>query len=69
MQCSATRERISKVEHGPGHDKKVVNWDAIQKAEREKAAQKKRKIRARKRRSAYKDFIETAFHGKREIGV
>lgn len=69
MQCSAEREKISKTEFGPGHDKKVVNWDAIQKAGQEKSAQRRRKIRARKRRSAYKDFIENAFHGKNAVSV
>ena len=69
MQCSAEREKISKVEFGPGHDKKVVNWEAIQKAAQEKSAQRRRKLRAHKRRSAYKDFIENTFHGKNMVSV
>lgn len=69
MQCSQERESTSKNTLGPGHDKRVVNWDSIRKAEIERNAQKRRKLRARKRRRAYKDFIENAFHGKREVSV
>lgn len=69
MQCSAEREKISKTEFGPGHNKKVVNWEAINKTDKEKSAQRRRKIRARKRRKAYADFIDNAFHGKNPVEV
>jgi hypothetical protein len=63
MECSQERERTSKNTQGPGHVKRVVNWPAIEKAEREKRALKRRKLRARKRRKGYQDFIKSEFEG------
>lgn len=63
MECSQQRESTKRNTQGPNADKRVINWDAIQKAERERNAQKRRKIRARKRRKAYQDFVKSEFEG------
>lgn len=66
-QGTRQRESTNKSAHGSGHNKRVVNWEAVEKSKREKNALKRRKVRARKRRSAYVDFIHNAFHGKGEF--
>lgn len=67
LECSVERESTNKNILGPGHDKRVVNWESIRKSNLERRAQKKRKLRARKNRKAYRDFIENAFHGKNPV--
>lgn len=69
MECKAEREPKGKNRKSAGQDKRVVNWESIQLAEKERRAQKKRKIIKRQRRKAFQEFITVAFHGQREIEV
>lgn len=69
MECKAEREPKGKNRKSAGHDKRAIKWDVIELAEKERRAQKKRKIIKRQRRKAFQEFITVAFHGKREIDV
>ena len=69
MECKPSQEKVKRTKTGAGHNKRAVNWEAIQLAEKERRAQKKRKISKRQRRKAFQEFITVAFHGQREVEV
>lgn len=63
MECKAEQEKVRRPKTGASHDKRRFSWEVVSKAQEDKKAQKRRKLRARTRRKAYRDFIEKEFIG------